>query len=395
MKSFFVAAFLALLSLSAQANDSAFEGVGGSALPMRGENTAIRMVREKVVLTARSNDYTTEANFVFSNETGTSQKVTMGFPEDNYGDVDFKRLSSKSGFSGFQTFVDGRRIAASRVQLHDADEGGFVTYWVKTVMFAPHQTRRVRVQFSSPYGGTIDWGLTRAMSYAFTGRNWRGDVGESVLEVRVNQPGLWRATAFDNNGKPLPFHVQTSSHRATFTRIWKNWQAQDRVVFGLERTIPFWRRDEESKDYLNLSLFNAMRTVRIGAKPTYREAFQGFPPHGFTDNGTFYVGVSHLDDKLVEWGETRKPKIDSYLNFSPSTGFDLRAGTTRIQGKEGDKTVRVNGKLLSLDNPILSISNGKMRLLYVPLAPVARALGWKVAFKGERLFTLEPGNWKG
>ena len=392
MKSLLIGALLVLAPVMAQANDSSFEGVGGSPRPTKGENKAIRMVRETVILTAHANDYSTQADFIFSNETGTAQKVTMGFPEGNFGDVNTDKLHKSSGFRGFKTFVDGSPIAASRINLSEMDESGFDTYWVKTVSFAPRQTRRVRVTFSSPYGGTVNWGLTRALSYSFTGKNWRGDVSESVP-----QQGLWRAVAMANNGKPLAFQAQTSATGATFRKVWKNWQAQDGVVFGLERVLPFWREDVTGADNgsTTLAFVNASHTVRVGAKPAVLESPQGMPTQGFTYNGVFYVSVDHLENKLESWGDEQKPKIKTELKFSPATGFDLRAGKTRIQGQEGDKMVRVNGKLLAVGGPILGVSSSDYESLYVPLAAIAHQLGWKMTMRGERLFTLERGNWKG
>ena len=129
--------------------------------PTRGENKAIRMKSEVVVLTAGLKDFATRADFVFENETGQSQTVPMGFPEGNFGDVSSAGPLRKSGFKRFVTFVDGNRVAAKRTFLKDADEAGFDTYWLKTVSFAPHQTRRVRVEFLSPYGGNTNWGFTK------------------------------------------------------------------------------------------------------------------------------------------------------------------------------------------------------------------------------------------
>lgn len=397
MKLFLVGVVVVLTSLAARANDSSLKGVGGTVRPTVGENKAIRMVRETVVLTARKNDYVTRADFLFSNETGKAQVVSMGFPEGNFGDVNAKQAMKKTGFRGFKTLVDGRAITAKRVLLKEADESGFDTYWAKTVRFEPRQKRHVRVEFSSPYGDTVHWGMTKILSYWFTGKNWRGKVGESVLEVRIIQPGTWRVVTNNDSPRPLTFQVKTTPREAAFRHVWRNWEAQNGVRFGLERVAPPWREDNVGTDDGSDSTtsVDSALTVRVGAKPNSLEATQGYPAQGFTHNGVLYVSVFHLKDRLESWGHNQNPQIEAQIGFSPSTGFDLRAGTTRIQGREGEKTVRVNGKPLALGAPILALVNEGNRYLYLPIAPLSRALGWKVAFKGERLFTLEQGNWRG
>ncbi len=399
MKAVLLLGILVALPLVARANDSSFEGVGGSMRPTRGENGAIRMVRETVILTANANDFSTQADFVFANETGRSQNVSMGFPEGNFGDVSSDGPMKTSGFKGFVTSVDGSRVAAKRTILKEADALGFDTYWVKTVAFAPHQTRNVRVKFRSPYGGTTNWGMTRALSYAFTGANWRGDVRESVLEVRVTQPGLWRAVATGNGEKILPLSLAIGKKGATFRHVWKNWNAQQGVTVGLERATPFWRKDMGTPGYnsdgLELRTIAATQTVRVGPKPQGLEDSQGIPTEGFTYNGTFYVGVNYLRGKLDTWGNDQQPKFETSLDYAQATGFDLRAGKLRLQGREGESMLRINGKTVAAGAPVIANRSGGMRMLYIPFAAIGHELGWKLTLSGERLFSLQRGNWQG
>ncbi|RYX82580.1 hypothetical protein EON83_18590 [bacterium] len=393
MKRILLLGILVFAPLTAQANDSSFEGVGGSWRPTRGENTAIRMVRETVVLTANANDFSTQADFVFSNETSKAQSVSMGFPEGNFGDV----AEGGVGFKGFVTTVDGQRTDVKRTHLKEMDASGFDVYWIKTVSFAPRQTRKVRVQFRSPYGSTTSWGMTKALSYSFTGANWRGNVAESVLEVRVPQTGLWRGVGLGSKSSILPFTTKSDKNGATFRRVWKNWNAQETVTFGLERALPFWRKDTNGLDSGELTMKTVLgsQTVRVGDKPNKLEASQGFPTEGFTYNNVFYVGVNYLEYKLDNWGDEQAPKVKVESNFSPLIGFDLRAGKSRLQGREGQSVMRINGKTVALEAPILANTNSGTKMLFVPLAPVARELGWKSALKGERLFTLTRGTWRG
>ena len=397
MKSFLLFGSLASLTLAAYANDSSFEGVGGTVRPTRGENKAIRMKSETVILTAGENDFSTRVDFVFANETAKLQRVPMGFPEGNFGDVSSAGPMKNSGFKSFTTWVDGNRVAAKRTILKEADASGFDTYWLKTVLFAPRQTRRVRVEFRSPYGGNTNWGFTNAMSYAFTGKNWRGNVGESRMEVRVPIAGLWRTVATGNDEKVLPFSLRNDASGAVFRRTWKNWEAQENVTFGLERAVPFWRVDATGSDSgsITMNAVSATQTVRVGPKPKNIEPTEGFPADGFTRDGVFYVGIGHIKSRVEDWGYAQKPKIDTSLDFSDTKGFDLRAGKLRLQGREGEANILVNGKTIELGAPIIAVPAGSVRLLYVPLAPIARELGWKFSLRGERLFTLERGAWRG
>ena len=392
---FFLAALLAF-PLACRANDSSFEGVGGSLRPTKGENKAIRMKSEVVILTAHEDTFSTRAEFVFANETAQAQNVAMGFPEGNYGDAaDDSR--GKSSFKRFATFVDGRKTPATRTVLKNPDAEGPDVYWVKTVFFAPHQTRHVRVETLSPYGSTNDWGFTRNLSYAFTGANWRGDVGQSVLEVRVSQPGLWRGVARGSKAEMLRFSLASNGRGATFRRVWKNWPAQQYVVFGLERTVPFWRHNTTGDDIgsQTLEAVTTAQTVRVGPKTRLSPASQGFPADGFTRGATFYIGLAHLENQLSYWGTQQKPTIEAALGDLPAGGFDLRAGTTRIQGRKGDSVLRVNGKRLRTGAAVVSIQHGSQAMIYVPLAPLARALGWEFALRGDRLFSLRRGSWRG
>ncbi len=393
------ALFLLLASATiTRANDSAFDGVGGSPKPTQGENKAIRMVRETVVLTAGKEAYSTRADFVFRNDTGVAQTVQMGFPEGNSGE----EAQAKTSFVGFRTLVDNQPVKARRTVLKEWDSSGFDTYWIKTVAFKPRQTRRVRVEFASPYGGSTNWGFSRGMVYAFTGGNWRGKVDESVLEVRLAQPGLWRFLAMSDQDRAVPFSLvkppsNTTPQNAIFRHVWKNWEAQESVTMGLERVQPFWRLDSDGPNNgaFTLKSVAASQTVRVGAKPKTWEKSQGFPAMGLTYNGTFYVEAAHLSDRLGFWGESQKPVVKSNYGRGALNSFVLRAGNTRIEGRIGQNSIRINGKTVALGAPIILVPHGDSPMIFLPLAPVAKTLGLRVSFSGERLFRLERGSWRG
>ena len=382
----------------ARANDSAFDGVGGSARPTRGENKAIRMVRETVVLTASATTYATRADFVFRNDSATAQNVQMGFPEGNSGE----EALAKTSFIGFRTLVDDAPVAARRTVLKEWDSSGFDVYWVKTVAFKPRQTRRVRVEFASPYGGSTSWGFTRGMVYVFTGGNWRGKVDESALEVRVSQPGLWRILARNDKDGTVPFTLTMTAPNvkpagAVLRHVWKNWEAQESVTIGLERAQSFWRLDSGGPDNSDFTLQSvaASQTFRVGARPTTIEKSSGFPPMGLTRNDVFYVEAAHLSDRFGVWGEAQKPPVKSEFRRGGNNSFALISGKTRIDGHIGESSARVNGKTIALGAPILSVPHSDSSFVFLPLAPIAKTLGLRVSFQGERLFRLERGSWRG
>ena len=367
-------------------------------MPTKGENKAIRMVRETVVLTAGATTYATRADFVFRNETGNAQTVQMGFPEGNSGE----EVSAKTSFIGFRTLVDDVPVAAARTTLKEWDSNGFDTYWTKTVTFKPRQTRRVRVEFASPYGGSTSWGFLRGMLYVFTGGNWLGKVDESVLEVRLSQPGLWRILAMNNRDGAVPLHlIETKSNtnpaNVVFRHVWKNWEAQESVTLGLERVQPFWRLDSSGPDNGEFTMKSvaASQTVRVGAKPATPEKSDGFPPMGLTHNGIFYIEAAHLSDRLHTWGEAQKPPVKADYKRGANNGFVLSAGNTRIEGQIGQKSARINGKTVALGAPVIRVNHGDSDIIFLPLAPISKNLGLRVSFAGERLFRLERGSWRG
>ena len=387
----------ALLTLLAntpatRANDSSFEGIGGSLRPTQGENKAIRMVRETVILTPGATTYATRADFVFRNETATAQTVQMGFPEGYFEDG----ASDKSSFIGFRTDVDGERVTARRTILAKYQDE-FNVYWIKTVSFQPRQTRRVRVEFAARYSSSNNWGFSRALAYDFTGGNWRGKVEESVLEIRLTQPGMWRAVAVGARDAMLPLALTRTGSGATLRRVWKNWQAQQTVTIGLERVQPQWRLDSGGPDNSDFTLKSvaASQTVRIGISPTAPENSAGFPPMGLTRNGVFYVEAAHLSERLSAWGESQNPKIEAQDQRDGKNNFVLNAGKTRIEGRVGQNSARINGKTVALGAPILRVPHGDADLIFLPFAPVAKALGLRVSFAGEHLFRLERGSWRG
>ncbi|PQV62585.1 hypothetical protein B1R32_12823 [Abditibacterium utsteinense] len=359
----------------ARANDSAFSGVSGTPKPMKGEHRSIAMQSEKIVIVADTKGTSTTVDFVFRNDGGKTS-VQMGFPESSYNDGELK---GKSAFLRFATSIDGKKVAARRIVV-SSESPETEAFWLKTVDFAPRQTRRVRVEYRSPWGGTTEWGTHRALVYNFTGQNWKGKVERSDLEIRVVSPGLWIGLPlFD--GAPIPMALTSSSDAGIFRKTWRNWQAQGTFIFGLTRAVPFWMLDKNTiSNSMNVParLKNAA-TFRVGKVPENlpRDAET---PDAFTRNGATYISLSHLKRRLEDWTN------DLDLKWNEKT----RVSTLRV----GQKSLHFSPNTPLAETPLRPILlRGEYdSTLYVPLAPVAKTLGLNFKLDPKnRLFELNSG----
>ena len=379
MKPVFAALIFLALASVANANDASFEGIAGSARPLKGENPWIQMESEKVILTANAKDFTTQADFVFRNHSNRRLSVPMGFPEGNYGDVASAGPLQKSGFSSFATWVDGRKVVAKRTVLSEkaAQNADFDTYWLKTVEFAPLQTRRVRVVARSPYGGRAAWGLQNCLSYDFSGQNWRGNVEVSEFEVHVVQKGLWMAVMEAGGNKALDLEVETGPKRAILRRHWTNWPAKMSVSVGLQRAFPFWHavalRVYNSYD---IHFFRSAQTFRVGAKPKTLENYGDFAPDGFVRDGTTYVSLSLLKRRVEDEAKTKialtynaKKRQARLTRGRANWIFELDSTFIEIRSQGSCTSARV--KLGAA--PVLLHGNSGSTF-YVPLNHVVQAL---------------------
>lgn len=375
----------------ARANDSAFSGVSGTPKPMRGEHSAIAMQSEKIVITADAKGYSTDVEFVFRND-GPKTSVPMGFPENSYNDGPDKK--GESAFLRFATAVDGRKIPAKRVVMSD-NEQGIEAYWVKSVDFGPKQTRRVRVSYRSRWGGDTGWGTRRALIYDFTGKNWKGLVERSDLEIRVTSPGLWVGVPMFAN-KPLAMALDSTPQRAVFRKSWRNWQAQGSFLFGLSRAVPFWMLDRAgtSSSMGDAALAQSASTFRIGAVPAALPQNADNPP-AFTRDGVAYVELKHLQRRLDGFASDLKkqgqpqPAVDVKWDAATRRSV-LRAGRQTLSFAPG---VALEG---TSARPILLRGQSGENTVYVPLAPVATRLGLQFSADAKhRLFSLGRGTWTG
>jgi hypothetical protein len=366
------------------ANDSAFSGVGGTPKPLRGEHRSIVMQSEKVSIVANDATYDTVVDFVFRND-GRATSVQMGFPESSYGDVS---ADKKSTFLSFATYVDGRKVAARRI-VTSGGEGGTEAYWLKTVTFGPRQTRRIRVAYRSPMGGTTEWGTHSALSYVFTGQNWKGKVDRSDLEVRITKPGLWIGLPkFDY--KPLEMTQENTPQATIFRKTWRNWQAEGGLLFGLTPAVPFWMMD---RGVLSEQTVLQSITFRVGPVPQ-ELPINAEAPHAFTRDNVTYISLSHLQRRLDGFSysleQYRKIKVKTSLGWNEKA----RLATLHV----GAKTLTFSPNTPVTPGgprPIL-LPGAYGKTLFVPLAPVAKTLGLEYSVdSSKRLFDLRRGNWIG
>ncbi len=378
-----------LLGVPVWANDSAFSGVSGTPKPMRGEHASIAMQSERVVITADARGYSTDVEFTFRND-GAATSVQMGFPETSYGDTP---ATKKSAFLRFASTVDGK-VAPTKRLITSQGEDSVEAYWVKTVAFGARQTRRVRVSYRSPWGGNVEWGTHQALIYDFTGKNWRGQVERSDLEIRVAAPGLWIGLPLFNN-EPLAMPLQSTPTATIFRKTWRNWQAQGNFSFGLTRAVPFWMMDRGALSASMVAparLKNAV-TFRVGAVPEELPQDAENPP-AFIRDGVDYISLAHLANRLRDFGAELKkasghtPEIS--LRWNPKTGIATLVAGTKTQSfalgaaVEGSKA-----------RPIF-LRGQFGPTLYVPVDGVVHSLG--LAFKADpknRAFDLTRGTWTG
>lgn len=159
----------------AGADDGAVSGVGGSLRLMQ-EHPSIAMTAERVTIELTPSRAEVDCIFYFENH-GPATRVRMGFPESGGGD-------GSSGFSQFASWVDGRRVK-TRIEGLERRGGDWNRWRTKTVSFAAHQRRLVRVRYRAPLGGDISG--HRSFSYRLdTGGSWKGAIkaAEVILRLR-------------------------------------------------------------------------------------------------------------------------------------------------------------------------------------------------------------------
>jgi len=346
-----------------RANDTMLAGQGGRVAPVQGEKTSVRMLREWVKMDVYPTYYDVAAQFVFRND-GPATSVTMGFPETGSGGIDSDMYRNRTAFLSFCTTVDGSTAAARRQDArvsNDNEPNGYRTYWVKTVAFAAGQQHTVRVEYRARPGE--DTAGRRWAWYPFTGGNWKGTVEESTLAIRLHLPGDYLVNPNDG----LTLRGDTLSGR------WTNWEAEGAYGIDYTPTLPD-----------GLPLYQGVGDgVLFGAMPVHLPGKTPSPcalPPALLRNGTPCIGLDALLNYFEE--ETGEPdarrrgkRWDAKTHTITISHFQFSA-----QVKAGDRIMRASSIEVRLPvapfyATVTQGFNGKASCLYIPVYPLAKALG--------------------
>lgn len=370
------------------ANDAAFEGVGGSLRPMRGEHASIRMVHEHVQIELHGDFYRTRVDFEFQNTSSRPVTVTMGFPERGSGDVNAAAARRRTTFRRFATWVDDRPATARRI-VANADEQTYQAYWTKQVAFAPRGRRRVRVEYESPMSGmsgTVGDPFTWRAPYEFTGGNWQGQVAESRLTVRAVAPGIYilRAQQSTNNSQDViqPQTVALTREGDSFTHTWRNWEAEASFDLGVLMTVPgAVALEGAGEEFDSFDAFrqtdesDGRRYITVpanGVMPLENYRMNVSPPV-MRRGSRLFIAHSALSRRLETQAEEagRRDAVETIYDRS-GTPTGLRAGRHTFGFRAGSATMRHNSNSITMPAAAFRLGDSD---IYVPLDAVMTALG--------------------
>ncbi len=149
-------------------------------------------------------------------------------------------------------------------------------------------------------GGASDGALW--ISYNFTSGNWRGEVEESVLDVKLPR-GAYLLPMWDNDKLTWTSCSQRNGNRFRFH--WNHWQAQKNFHFNYYPTFP-----NELLKHMDSA------SIASGAKPRYEPASSDFPdsallpfvrgnalPDCVLQNGRLWVSARAFSPR---WDEKRR-----------------------------------------------------------------------------------------
>ncbi len=375
----FLIGFLLLITAFAGANDAVVTGIGGRWNFMDGEHSQVQMVREKVQITIGDGElYRVVADFVFRNR-GPRTVVTMGFPESGGGDIDSLHLRHKTAFKNFQSWVDNRNVRLWRAPAHTT-ENTYEAFWIKKVGFAAHQTRRVRVSYQAPLGVAV--GGPKAASYVFTGKNWLGEVEESVLIVDFLRRGTFAAS--DDLARDES--VRKARRGNHFVYRWNHWQASTTFDFNFMKTVPGW---------LQISAWNMDLNINNGPK-TSKTQGADFLPAALLRDGTTLISLRKMAEILSVHERMTLGTPEKYLIWNRrSNALNLNSESHSFGFLTGRKTMQLDEKqsiVLPMAPLKLTSRNAGQSETYVPLRPLLKVLGAdaKVDAKGRALRIMWP-----
>ncbi|BCM91760.1 hypothetical protein IAD21_03635 [Abditibacteriota bacterium] len=365
----FLCLLLGFWSHNANANDASSSGIGGRWHMLKGEHKQVQMVREYVRIVPWKSwryEFQTTADFVFRNY-GPATTVEMGFPEsqggvDAEGPEAFAYFRTQSTFSRFRSWVDGRPVAVQRRVIGGADES-CKALWVKTVRFKRNQTRHVRVQYVSECGGGASDGELW-VEYQFTGGNWRGEVEQSVLDVKL--PG--GAYILPIRSDEIPPSSQRRQRGNHFRFRWTHWQAQEDFDLSF---FPVFPND------LLLKLPSA--SVARNARPFYHASRLSSHPLLPVVRGNGRADCILLHGRLWVAANAFSPRWDENRH-----GVILRSGNKRAFISARGATRRSSLWPLAPNGTFWVSEFGDNGVLMVPARQIMRGLGGRFGFDFSR-----------
>lgn len=142
--------------------------------------TSVRMISERIEITAAPGSYLVDVEFRFMGG-DMDETIRVGFPSWGWGGGDSRVIN-------FQTWVDEEEAAFELERGTPAEyerlgpSGAFDTWYVKTVEFPAGEVTTTRVQYRNAWGHLS--GYERGGYLYGTGRSWAGSIGR--IDVVIN-----------------------------------------------------------------------------------------------------------------------------------------------------------------------------------------------------------------
>lgn len=255
------------------------------------------------------------ADFTFRNE-GLATKVVMAFPEESH------QYPPTRAIGQLTSWVDGKRVHCERIILptsgskHNSD---YVAAWLKSVTFAAHQTRHVRVDYWARNGDIGDYVWNGYI--LTTGATWKGKIGRVQLDVD------W--SSFRGKSEPrFEWEYGDLNHPA---HLFPTGPRSGRIVIS------------------NLEPMGDLRMI-------WTNAFWNFNVNGNQIQGD---GYGYQRNQIV-WGADSDPVVDLAwvpavfgpvdAEDEPKVGRMFKAGRHRIQVIDG-AIVKIDSKRVRLRRP--------------------------------------------
>ena len=360
-----VIVFAWALLASHPARSDVINATPGTPVALHLNHPRVRLLRERVHAVVYYDHCDMEATYEFHN-LGAATTVTMAFPESG-PELDYN--AEKPGFVRFQARI-GERVLATRrsIQGSDTSYPNDIVRHVAKVHFARGQRRRIRMRSrSAPFEG-LAFGAD--FVYLFGRFNWHGQVRESTIAVEFRVPNTYIAHGYQGADRyfkkddAVPLTVKGRS--CIFSR--RNWYPRGRFNLAFYPTlVPGWL------SYRGADRFE--RTIMVPGKPRGIKGALFWLPPALVRGGVTFIKARELLDRLD------LPRKQKRLSWEQKTKLaELHAGQRALRFGVGAEEMQVDGRSVALPSAPFTAWEwghdlGKVASLYVPLSPVARAIG--------------------